>query len=184
MDGQRCAATAKRTGKPCRRAPVPGASVCSVHGGAAPQTRAKAAERVLEREARALLARLEVAPVGDPLIELSRLAGQVLAWRDTCAELVNQLSSVRYEGAGSGEQLRAEVVLFERALDRCAHLLVAIARLDIDTRLAAIADRQADVIVRAVEAGLAAVGVTGEAVQVARSTVARHLRTVDREPGR
>jgi hypothetical protein len=44
----RCTATAKGTGERCRRAAIPGGSICFVHGGAAPQTR-DAARRRLER---------------------------------------------------------------------------------------------------------------------------------------
>lgn len=41
-----CAATAKATGNRCQRAPIAGATVCRVHGGAAPQVQRKAAERI------------------------------------------------------------------------------------------------------------------------------------------
>lgn len=57
----------------------------------------------------------QVDPVADLLAELSRLAGQVLAWGDQIAELVNGLGEIRYTATGAGtEQLRAEVALFER----------------------------------------------------------------------
>jgi hypothetical protein len=41
-----CRATAKGSGEPCRRQAIAGAAVCRVHGGAAPQVRRKAAERL------------------------------------------------------------------------------------------------------------------------------------------
>lgn len=43
-----CTATSKATGKRCARRPVPGATVCRVHGGAAPQVQRRAALRLLE----------------------------------------------------------------------------------------------------------------------------------------
>jgi hypothetical protein len=42
-----CKAKSKSTGKQCARAPIAGGEVCRVHGGAAPQVKRKAAERVL-----------------------------------------------------------------------------------------------------------------------------------------
>jgi F0F1-type ATP synthase epsilon subunit len=45
-----CSATSKQSGERCRRPPITGGSVCRMHGGAAPQVLAKAAERM--REAR------------------------------------------------------------------------------------------------------------------------------------
>jgi hypothetical protein len=126
-----------------------------------PRSRSSA-RRELDGEFRRALARLDVEPVDDRLRELAKLAGQVLAWRDELAARVNALTSLRYTaGESRTEQLRAEVALFERALDRCAALLGLMARLGIDTRLARISERQADAVVRAADAAIAAAGVTG-----------------------
>ena len=43
----KCTAHSSRTGKPCRKSPIRGATVCRFHGGAAPQVR-RAAERRLD----------------------------------------------------------------------------------------------------------------------------------------
>lgn len=42
-----CSGTSKQTGKPCGATPPPGALVCKWHGGAAPQVKQAAAERLL-----------------------------------------------------------------------------------------------------------------------------------------
>lgn len=42
----RCRAHSSRTGEPCRRQAIRGATVCRTHGGAAPQVQAKAKERL------------------------------------------------------------------------------------------------------------------------------------------
>lgn len=175
MAAEKCTATAKSTGNRCTRPVVPGATVCRFHGGAATQVRVAGHLRLAEAEAQKILARMDVQAVDDPLGELAKLAGQVLAWRDVCADMVNELKSVRY-GTENGEQLRAEVALFERALDRCASVLVAIAKLNIDDRLARISEQQAEVVVRAVDAALAAAGLTGEKAAEARRVAARELR--------
>jgi hypothetical protein len=171
---------------------VPGAVVCRYHGGAARQVREKGAQRQAEQRAdeqlRRALAELDVEPVEDPFTELGRLAGQVLSWKDRLAGQVNALTGdpcdacggggrLRYEAVGAGtEQLRAEVAVFERAMDRCIAVLGLIAKLDIDSRLARISDKQADAVIRAVDAALVAAGASGPAAVDGRKAAARELR--------
>lgn len=178
MGRRRC--SARRTdGEPCGNRPLKGQSVCKFHGGAAPQARAAAVRRQVEVEARQVLAELGVSPVGDPLAALLQLGGQVLAWQQATAALVNQLTDgIRYRGANGAEQLRAEISLYERAMDRAVTVLSAIARLNIDERLVAVTERQADALVGALNAGLEAAGIGGDAAAKARTAAARHLRLV------
>lgn len=173
---QTCTAQSRK-GARCRRSAIEGGTVCRYHGGKAPQVQAAAATRVAESKVLELLKDFDVQPVEDPLTELKLLAGQALAWRDLCAGQVAKLTSFRYDALG-GEQLRAEVALWERALDRCATILTAIAKLNLDQRLAVISERQADAVVRAVDAALAAAGLDGEPAQRARAVAARELRVV------
>lgn len=46
-DSRRCSATANRTGERCRAPAIRGGTVCRMHGGALPQVKAKAKERLL-----------------------------------------------------------------------------------------------------------------------------------------
>lgn len=48
MKGPRCKAKSKHSGKQCKKPPIRGAAVCRAHGGAAPQVRRKADERIRE----------------------------------------------------------------------------------------------------------------------------------------
>jgi hypothetical protein len=158
MGGRQCTATSKRSGEQCKRIAAPGATKCYMHGGRT----AKAQQRATEDRARAELARLDLPPVDDPLSELARITGQVIGWKDQIAAKVNELTSLRYEGEGSGEQLRAEVALWERALDRCERFLTAMARLNIDERLASISEARAEVIISVFAAALERAGVEGD----------------------
>lgn len=135
--------------------------------------------RQVEAEARTVLAELGVAPVEDPLAQLLKLAGEVLAWQRATAGLVNELESIRYRGSNGAEQLRAEVALYERAMDRAVTVLASIARLNIDERLTVVSERQAEAVIGAVEAALAAAGVTGDLAVEGRRAAARHLRLVE-----
>lgn len=179
MGRRRC--TAHRTdGEPCKNSPLKGQVVCRYHGGAARQAKAAAVRRQVEVEARQVLAELGVAPVEDPLAQLLKLAGEVLAWQRATAALVNGLEDgIRYRGANGAEQLRAEIALYERAMDRAVNVLSAIARLGIDERLVQVTEKQADAVVGALNAALAAAGVSGEQAEQARRAAARHLRSVE-----
>ncbi|MDX3578664.1 HGGxSTG domain-containing protein [Streptomyces sp. FL07-04A] len=169
----------RRDGGSCTNPPMNGGERCRMHGGSSPQAKAAAERRTLEADVSRLLAELDVAPVGDPLAGLLKLAGQVVTWQASTAALVNSLESTRYRAANGTEQLRAEVALYERAMDRAANVLGAIARLNIEERLARVSEQQAEAVIGAIEAGLVAAGVPGERMVDARRAVARHLRLVE-----
>ena len=58
--------------------------------------------------------------------------------------------------------MRSELLLWERALDRCTNVLVAMAKLRIDERLAAIEERKTELVAAAVREALARPGATPE----------------------
>lgn len=173
-----CKAHSKRqAGGQCKNMPMHGQAVCHVHGGRRGATKAAAATRLVAEQMRKELGSLTITPVDNPLVELQRLAGEARAWKELCAEHVAKLERMRY-GTEGGEAIRGEIILFERALDRCAAVLSTIVKLDIDDRLVRIAEAQKNMILAAIEAGLGAVGVSGDQARTARLAAARHLRAV------
>lgn len=174
-----------RQKKPCTNSPVVGAEVCRMHGGAAPQVKRKAAERVaqqeFDKEMSRALARLDVAPVDNPLVVLAELAGQAVAFKNALAERVNHLNdNLRYTDARGSEQLRSEVALWERALDRCERFCTSMARLRIDDRLAKVEEAQIEMVLAALDAGLVAVNVEPSRRVEAKAAAARHLRSAEK----
>lgn len=157
-----------------------GTGRCKFHGGNTKTQRAGARKVQADQEVRAMLAQLDVQPVDDPLTALSLAAGQIVAWQQAVAATVNRLGEdgIRYEGAAGAEQLRAEVGMYERAMDRVEKVLSGIARLDIDARLARIEEEKARIIMEAVQAGLAAIHVSEEDSATVKRVMARHLRAV------
>jgi hypothetical protein len=181
-DSHRCGARKRQSEGTCTRpagwgTDHPGTGHCKLHGGATAAQTTQAARQRAEEQIRAVLAELDTPAIGDPLSSLLKLAGQVIAWQEATAALVNRLTSIRYEAAGGGEQLRAEVALYERAMDRAAHVLSAIARLNIEERLTRVTERQADAVIGAIDTALAAAGVTGQEAARAKQAAARHLRS-------
>lgn len=170
--------SSRKAGGPCHsNRMVTGTDRCRMHLGRKAQ--AVIAEKRIEAEAQRLLYQHNAPPASNPLEALQALAGRALAMEAAIGQAVNALSSIRYEaGEGTGEQLRAEVAVLERAMDRAGKLLVDIARLNIDERLVKIEEAKAKVIVEAIEIALAAAGIKGAAATEAKRAAARHLRAV------
>lgn len=160
--GPICGAAPRKGSKrtwPCKRAPIIGQERCRQHGGIHRNTKSERRKAILERQINAAVRKLDITPVEDPLTELKKLAGEVLAWKNEMSRHVGILENLRYRAGDGGEQIRGEIQLFERALDRCAAVLTAIAKLNIDERLAAISEQQAQMLATALfaafdEAGL------------------------------
>lgn len=113
----RCSAT-NRQGKPCGAYAVPGATVCRMHGGSAPQVRRAAARRLqavhLEGSIGAMLAELEadaldVSPVAVLLEQVARTHAMV----QVLGALVGELESPDGPVALHGES----VAVLGRAID-------------------------------------------------------------------
>lgn len=177
-DPARCTAHSKmQAGGQCQRRPMEGQKVCATHGGKAPQNLAAAERAKTEEKIRKQLGQLVSTPVLNPLEALQELAGEAMAWKELCAEHVASLERMRY-GTEGGEAIRGEIILFERAIDRLGSLLVNIAKLNIDERLARVSELQLDFIARALGAWMAEEGMSPEQQQEARRGVARHLRLI------
>lgn len=50
----KCQAHSKRSGNQCQKPPIPGGTVCRMHGGAAPQVKKAALERLMAYQDRAI----------------------------------------------------------------------------------------------------------------------------------
>jgi len=131
----------------------------------------------LTQQAERLLYQRDAAPVTDPLSALQKLAGRAAAWEDLIGEKVNEMRSIRYSTEG-GEQLRAEIAVMERAMDRLGRLLVDIAKLNIEERLAGIRKQTADMLERALDAALEASGAPLDGKAKAREAFKRNLKVV------
>jgi hypothetical protein len=120
----------------------------------------------------------------NPLIELLRLADEMAEWKDIMRGIVVYLvdrQRLRSAHSKVGEQLRAEVLLYERALERLAKILQDIARLGIETKLASIEERQVQVVETALAAALNASGLDIVDQQRAKTVLRRELVKASRK---
>ena len=184
--GGQCTARAKSTGERCGSYPVKGATVCRVHGGAAVQVREAAKRRLateaVEAEVKATLAFEALEGVEDPLEALSLLASEALAMKESLAARVNSLKSIRYSAHGSGtEQLRAEVALYERAMDRAAKFLDLLAKSGFEERRVRLAEQQGQLVALALRRIFARLNLSAEQQALLPVVVPEELRRIDSE---
>ena len=180
-DGSHCGAAKRQGAGTCTRpagwgTDHPGFGRCKLHGGSTPSG-VKAAS---DAEGRYLLGRLVPSrePVDDPTAELRRVGALTLTWLEACQDAVSQLKDFRHLDAKGAEQLRSEVAMFERAMERATMLLATLARLGLDEREVAVAEAKAQLLLRALDAGLAENGITGPQAAAVKQATGRHLRLV------
>lgn len=161
-----------RAGKACGLHPQPHQDVCHLHGGKAPAAKAGAKRRQLEEQAMTVVRKRWQDdgdhPIVDPLAELARVAGEIVAFKDYLRDAVQQLDGILaywvdkdYVGADgevlrseAAEQLRAVVIAYERALDRSVKVLGDMVKLDIAGRALRIREEQADTLVAVLRAAM------------------------------
>lgn len=180
----RCGGKKKQGGGTCTQpagwgTDHPGVGRCKLHGGCTPNQVAAAGRELLERRARMLFEKVapEIVPVDNPLEAYRMFAGRVMAWLGLMEQLLADLESPRYRGQ-TAEQIRGEVLLYERAMDRANAVLGTYAKLNIDERLARISEEQGKLLYAAVMAGLQDARLSAEQLDVARRGIARELRLV------
>ncbi|MFE5369232.1 hypothetical protein [Streptomyces mirabilis] len=172
----RCQGTAHTTGERCKRRSIPGGAVCKLHGGATPNARRAAAERLATARARTYVGKLKIEATEDPIAELQKIAGESVAIKDYLRTQVETLTSIRYRA--ETEQTRAELTCYLAALRDCTSVLTSLARLNLDERAVRIKESQANMIKTAVDRALREGGVEGESLERARQAVGRHLRVI------
>jgi hypothetical protein len=186
MDKRRqCTATSKQSGQRCKRAPIPGGTVCVMHGGATPAVKAAAEQRLAEKAANTEIDRLwlgfeNAQPVTDPVASLQRLAGALEEMTDTVGKKVAALKDI--EAGEDLTRVRGLVVLLDKLLGHLRGTLEAMVRLGIaQQRLVQLERDQARMVGVAVEAGLEAVGLDAAQREVFVRAFMARLRTGDGE---
>lgn len=177
----RCGATSKRSGERCRAMAVLGTDPprCRHHLGR--KLSVVKAEIAAQRTADKLFADYpDIDPRDDnALDDLLKIKNQIMKWNAVCETMVGSLNEVRYKSRSAGEQLRAEIALFERSQDRAARVLTDLVKLGIEQRIertyTAIRDRDTDTLTAVITRSLTELGHPIENVAI-RATVTRHLR--------
>lgn len=173
-------------GNPCKRPPIAGALVCRVHGGAAPQVKAKAAVR-----AEVMAWGLD-APTVDPGETLLKLLSQSAAraqryaseLEDLVAESPNLRAALVAQAYGefgpTGEFVRGLATLEAQERDRCATFAAKAIAAGLAERTVRLAERQGQLIADVLRSvmGDPSLGLSDEQRAVMPDVIRRHLSAV------
>lgn len=182
----RCKAKSKRSGERCKSWAIKGLEVCRTHGGSSAKARqagrrnveAQRATRKLVAQATAVLAHEGIQTITDPLEELSRLTVGAQEFMRAAGARVNALNAIETYDDKGGQQLRVEVELFERAMDRTARLLDTLVKHGYTERQVRIAETEALLVAGVVKRTIAALGLTPEQQELAKVKLAEEFRKV------
>lgn len=178
----KCKAKARTTGKQCANWPLPGQDICRMHGGSSPQNLAAAQERIRTREiqasAAAVLAHEGVGVVEDPLAELSKLAASSQALMDALGARVNSLDELEHFDAKNSPAIKAEVQMYERAMDRTHRLLDSLVRHGYTERQVQIQEAEALLVAGVLRRVIAALGLTPDQQKQAQTLLAAEFRAL------
>jgi hypothetical protein len=115
--------------------------------------------------------------LGNPIEALLELAAEAVAVKEFFRVRVAALEELRYQG-GPFEQTRAELLLYERGLDRAQKFLLDLAKLNLDERQAKLEESQVAMIGDAIIAGLTTI-LPPELQRDALAAASRYLLTID-----
>lgn len=181
-----------RYGEICTHDGLPGTNPpkCDMHRSPTPVARRAVADRQVEMAAREQLGdmiekegvvietpRLE--DIANPFLMLMEQAQRVMDFQAATKKNLDKLQADewRYSGERIGEQIRGEVVLYERQLKNATDMLAKIAKLNIEERLARINERQAAIIEMAIVRTLAEMDLPLELQAQARERIVQHMMT-------
>jgi hypothetical protein len=116
-------------------------------------------------------------PVSDPIAVMTMLAAEAVALVAAFRTMVSDLDALRYQGR-TGEMLRAEVSLYERALDRAEKFAHNLAKLGLEERVVQLSEAQAGTLVTLVTEVLGApdLALSAEQISTGRRLVAEGAR--------
>jgi hypothetical protein len=167
-----------RDGHLCTQPPMHYQTRCRMHGASTPFKLRAAERRAQEAKATKAIQREGIAPLGDPVELLRDVTAEAVGLKDFFAARLTALRELRYEGH-SGEQLRSEVALYERALDRSQKFLHDLARLGLDERQVRVSEAQLLILVGVISRGLASAGLPDDLRESARASIAAEMRLVE-----
>lgn len=128
---------------------------CRKHFGNSPNgIKAAESQRVTDHARRALEGITDFASITDPVERLQLLAGRAERFMTVIGERVEQLTSIRYSTDAGGEQLRAEIGVYERAMASAGRLLTDLARLGLDERSVRVQEAQVAILAGALAQAL------------------------------
>lgn len=180
-----CTGTSKQAHRRCRLRPIPGGTVCKWHGGGAPQVQAAAQQRLaarrIQQSAEAVLAHEGITAVEDPLAELGKLASASTALMNALGARVNSLGELEHFDMKQGPTIKAEVQMYERAMDRTHRLLDSLVKHGYMERQVTIAETEALLVSGIIRRVLASLGLSKAQQEQAQLQLAQEFRALEQQ---
>jgi hypothetical protein len=159
-----------------------------MHGGAAPQARAAAELRLrtqaIAADAARTLAHEGITALEDPLDELGKLAAGSKALMEALGARVNALGDLEHFDAKNSPAIKAEVQMYERAMDRTHRLLDSLVKHGYAERQIAIQESEAMLVAGVLRRVIAALGLSAEQQKQAQVLLAAEFRAIEPAPVR
>lgn len=151
-----CTATSNRTGERCKRSPIKGGTVCSTHGGRAPQVALAAARRTVMAEAQSIVAKYDGSfpELEDAAGALMQVASEYLVLKDVLRDRANELTEIAHTTKQGEQQVAACLTAYLSALDHIADILVKINKIPALTDRSQVAEQDYRTLVAAVRQGV------------------------------
>lgn len=204
MGDRQCTARSKQSGERCKRAPIPGGTVCVMHGGKSPVVAAAAARRQEEEGARRQAARLglsrDVAPGEALLEEVRRCAGLVDFFEQRVVELHETDEAVEGQrsalvwgvteetdtsgGPMAGTATKSEAapsvwyVLWTQERDRLVKASTAALKAGVEERRVRLAEQQGALVAAVIRRVLERLGLSVEQQALVGTVVPEELRAL------
>jgi hypothetical protein len=190
-DHQLCGART-RGGGTCKKPPLAGATRCRLHGGASPNSLAKAQERITDAKAGRELARLgityrDIHP-GDALVELVQYQASIVDfWRRKVSELEEAdltwgTTKVKDGGDDRGTTSEAKpniaYVLLDQAQSRLAEYATAALKAGVEERRVRLAESQGALVAQAIRTVLDGLDLTPAQLELVPRVVPAALRLI------
>lgn len=177
----------KWNGPRCRAWVKPGQKVCARHGGKVPRVRTAAELRANEIQIRARLKKKlsngGLTPIEDVYAALEDNAAEAQMFKEIVWQRLQDITGEegwRYKST-AGEQLRAEVALYERAMERANKFLVDYVKLGIADRRVKVAEAQALILVGVIQNILGRLDLSRDQKRIAATVVPEELRAISAE---
>ena len=150
-----CTATA-RTGRRCTRQVKASETVCSYHGGEAPQTVNAATRREIIAAALAEVSHVGYAPVADPAMEMLKIAAEQVAVKEVLREQVGKLTeaSLTVTDNKGAQAIAATLAAYLSALKSSFDALAACEKRDLGGRDMRLNIEAHNAMIQAVQAGV------------------------------
>ena len=182
---KQCKAKSKRSQQQCNNPPVKGMEVCRMHGAGSPQAKEAAARRQahaqIRAEAEAVLAHEGITAVEDPIAELGKLASASTAMMNALGARVNSLQELEHHGAQFAPAIKAEVQMYERAMDRTHRLLDSLVKHGYAERQVTIAETEALLVAGVIRRVVAGLGLTRTQQELAQTLLADEFRALEQQ---